>query len=127
LKPDGSLNDCLQCDEDKSGPNFKWFSGRTRYNFGNRQKGFIYDMWCIKFETNLIQQIHTQRIILTRYMHCHWWKFWSRDPDVSIIVSIITIKNEKKYSNYDRNVPKLWVILIFRLVAYLLHVICLKL
>ena len=30
-KPDGSLNDCLQCDEDKSGPNFKYFSGRTRY------------------------------------------------------------------------------------------------
>ena len=29
-KPDGSLNDCLQCDEDKSGPNFKYFSGRTR-------------------------------------------------------------------------------------------------
>ena len=22
-KPDGSLNDCLQCDEDNSGPNFK--------------------------------------------------------------------------------------------------------
>lgn len=33
-KPDGSLNDCLQCDEDKSGPNFKYFSGRTRRNSG---------------------------------------------------------------------------------------------
>lgn len=33
-KPDGSLNDCLQCDEDKSGPNFKFFSGRTRRNSG---------------------------------------------------------------------------------------------
>ena len=22
-KPDGSLNDCIQCDEDLSGPNFK--------------------------------------------------------------------------------------------------------
>lgn len=32
--PDGSLNDCLQCDEDKSGPNFKYFSGRTRRNSG---------------------------------------------------------------------------------------------
>lgn len=29
-KPDGSLNDCLQCDEDKSGPNFKFYAGRTR-------------------------------------------------------------------------------------------------
>ena len=29
-KPDGSLNDCLQCDEDKSGPNFKFFSARMR-------------------------------------------------------------------------------------------------
>ena len=33
-KPDGSLNDCLQCDEDKSGPIFKYFSGRTRRNSG---------------------------------------------------------------------------------------------
>jgi hypothetical protein len=33
-KPDGSLNDCIQCDEDKSGPNFKYFSGRTRRNSG---------------------------------------------------------------------------------------------
>ncbi len=32
--PDGSLNDCLQCDEDKSGPNFKYFAGRTRRNSG---------------------------------------------------------------------------------------------
>ncbi|XP_065061908.1 uncharacterized protein LOC135688811 [Rhopilema esculentum] len=32
--PDGSLNDCLQCDEDKSGPVFKYFSGRTRRNSG---------------------------------------------------------------------------------------------
>ena len=28
------LNDCLQCDEDKSGPIFKQFSGRTRRNSG---------------------------------------------------------------------------------------------
>ena len=33
-RPDGSLNSCLQCDEDKSGPNFKYFSGRTRRNSG---------------------------------------------------------------------------------------------
>ena len=33
-KPDGSLNDCLQCDEDKSGPVFKYFSGRTRRDSG---------------------------------------------------------------------------------------------
>ena len=32
--PDGSLNDCIQCDEDISGPNFKYFSGRTRRNSG---------------------------------------------------------------------------------------------
>ena len=35
-KPDGSLNDCLQCDEDRAGPNFKFFSGRTRRNSGIR-------------------------------------------------------------------------------------------
>merc|ERR1711934_662463 len=32
--PDGSLNSCIQCDEDLSGPNFKYFSGRTRRNSG---------------------------------------------------------------------------------------------
>lgn len=33
-KPDGSLNTCLQCDEDKSGPVFKAEAGRTRRNSG---------------------------------------------------------------------------------------------
>ncbi len=31
---DGSLNDCIQCDEDLSGPVFKAVSGRTRRNSG---------------------------------------------------------------------------------------------
>lgn len=31
---DGSLNECLQCDEDKSGPVFKAVAGRTRRNSG---------------------------------------------------------------------------------------------
>ena len=48
-KPDGSLNDCLQCDEDKSGPIFKFYSGRTRRNSGitssiNRPKSEFYNM-----------------------------------------------------------------------------------
>ena len=33
-KPDGSLSDCLQCDETKSGPVFKAVAGRTRRNTG---------------------------------------------------------------------------------------------
>jgi hypothetical protein len=32
--PDGRLNDCLQCDEDRSGPVFKAVAGRTRRNTG---------------------------------------------------------------------------------------------
>lgn len=32
--PDASLNACIQCDEDESGPVFKAFSGRTRRNSG---------------------------------------------------------------------------------------------
>lgn len=32
--PDGSLNPCIQCDEDESGPVFKLVSGRTRRNSG---------------------------------------------------------------------------------------------
>ena len=31
---DGSLNDCIQCDEDESGAVFKAFAGRTRRNSG---------------------------------------------------------------------------------------------
>ncbi len=33
-QPDGSLNDCLQCDEDVSGNVFKAIAGRTRRNSG---------------------------------------------------------------------------------------------
>lgn len=33
-KPDGSLNDCLQCDEDKSGPIFQRYAGRIRRSSG---------------------------------------------------------------------------------------------
>jgi hypothetical protein len=33
-EPDGSLNECLQCDEDQSGPVFKAVAGRTRRNTG---------------------------------------------------------------------------------------------
>jgi hypothetical protein len=35
-RPDGRLNDCLQCDEDRSGPVFKAVAGRTRRNSGIR-------------------------------------------------------------------------------------------
>ena len=35
-KPDGKLNECLQCDEDRSGPVFKTVAGRTRRNSGIR-------------------------------------------------------------------------------------------
>jgi hypothetical protein len=34
--PDGRLNPCLQCDEDRSGPVFKAAAGRTRRNSGIR-------------------------------------------------------------------------------------------
>ena len=65
--------------------------------------------------------------------HCHLWKFWSHDTDISIIFSMKSIKNEKSiiYSNYNRSVPKLfrllYVVVFFRFVAYLLNMICLKL
>lgn len=32
--PDGSLNDCLVCDEERSGPVFQAVAGRTRRNTG---------------------------------------------------------------------------------------------
>jgi hypothetical protein len=37
-KADGALNGCLQCDEDKSGPIFKYWAGRTRRNSGIRSE-----------------------------------------------------------------------------------------
>ena len=37
-RPDGSLNACLQCDEDMSGPIFKYWAGRTRRNSGIRSE-----------------------------------------------------------------------------------------
>ncbi|HOD15351.1 MAG TPA: hypothetical protein PK307_12040 [Spirochaetota bacterium] len=37
-RPDGSLNRCLQCDEDRSGPIFKYWAGRTRRNSGIRSE-----------------------------------------------------------------------------------------
>jgi len=45
--PDGRLRPCLQCDEDASGPGFKYSAGRTRRNSGivsdiRREAGEIY-------------------------------------------------------------------------------------
>jgi len=34
VNTDGKLNECLQCDEDRSGPVFKAVAGRTRRNSG---------------------------------------------------------------------------------------------
>ena len=37
-------------------------------------------------------------------LHCHWWEFWSHDKDVFIILSIISVKNEKLLnSNNNRS------------------------
>jgi hypothetical protein len=49
VKPDGNLNRCLQCDEDKSGPVFKYYAGRSRRNSGikseiDRPTDEIYNM-----------------------------------------------------------------------------------
>ena len=54
-KPDGSLNDCIQCDEDKSGPNFKYFSGRTRRNSG------------------IPSAIHRPPETVFNMTHCYWY------------------------------------------------------
>jgi hypothetical protein len=37
-RADGSLNECLQCDEDMSGPIFQYYAGRTRRNSGIRSE-----------------------------------------------------------------------------------------
>ena len=63
---------------------------------------------------------------VTMILHCHWWEFWSRDTDVVIILSIMSVKNKNLLnSNNKRYKPKfvrlLWDIVVFILVAYLLH------
>ena len=69
---------------------------------------------------------------VTIILHCHWREFWSHDTDVFVILSIISIKNEKLFnSNNERSKPKfhrlLWNIVDFRLVMYLLNMILLNL
>ena len=49
-KPDGMLNDCLQCDEDRSGAVFKAVAGRTRRNSAfappSNARTSRYRTWC---------------------------------------------------------------------------------
>ena len=69
---------------------------------------------------------------MIKILHCHWKEFWSHDTDVFMILSIISIKNEKLLnSNNIRSKPKFlrlfWVIVVFRMVVYLLNMIRLNL
>ena len=53
-------------------------------------------------------------------LHCYWGQFWSHDTDAYIILSIISIKNEKLLnSSNNRRTSKffriLWDIVVFRL------------
>ena len=67
---------------------------------------------------------------VTTILHCHWLEFWGHDPDVWIMLLIISIKNETLL-NLNNNWSKpeflrlLRDIIIFRLVAYYLNMICL--
>ena len=71
--------------------------------------------------------------LVTSTLLCHWWKFWWLIWTVHyviVILSIISIKNAKqKLKNCNRSKSEilmlLWDIVIFRLVAYLLNMICL--
>ena len=99
--------------------------GQNKYTFGQK---LIY-IWTKICTLHLIS---FRLYHVTMILHCYWWKFWSWYTDLSIIFLIISIKNELViYLDYNRSVLKLfrllWVIAIFRLVAYLLNMICLKL
>jgi len=77
----------------------------------------------------------TDRNHMTSILQCHWLKFWWRNTEYGlyvVILSIIFIKNAKiKINNYNRSKPEilwfLWDIVVFRLVLYLLNMICLYL
>jgi len=51
-------------------------------------------------------------------LHYNWWEFWSRDTNELIILSIISLKNEKLLNlNNNRSSMLLWDIEVFRLVV----------
>ena len=43
---------------------------------------------------------------VTMILHCHWREVWSRNTDVLIILSIISIENKKNLISNNRSKPK---------------------
>ena len=67
---------------------------------------------------------------VTLIVHCHWLGCWKHGPGVKIILSSTSIKFERLLnSKNNRSTPEflrlLWDIVVYRLVAYLLNMICL--
>jgi len=67
---------------------------------------------------------------VTIILHCHWLEFWWHVQNALIILSIISIKKEKSLnSNNIRSklqfLRLLWDIVVLRLVAHLLNMMCL--
>ena len=45
-------------------------------------------------------------------LHCHWWKFWSRDSDLSITLLIIS-RVSNRHSAFRQNYAELRAIIVF--------------
>ena len=95
----------------------------VRYASASPDQNSLLWQWCI-----LVMWYRERHV--TIILPCLWLEFWWHVPDVQIILSIISIKNEKLVnSNNYRSKPDfqapLCDIVIFRLIAYLLNMICL--
>ena len=87
------------------------------------------DQNSLQWECSLLVTWYRWRHV-TIILHYHWLEFWWHAPDAKIILSIISIRNENLLNSNDNRsqlefLRFLWDILAFRLVAYLLNMICL--
>ena len=71
----------------------------------------IYDRYTsVSRDQNFLQWQHSKLVTwyrrrhVTIILHCHWLEFWWHVPDAKIILSILSIKNEKLFnSNNNRS------------------------
>ena len=79
----------------------------------SRFKQIIFSKYAILWECSKLVTWYRQRHVTT-ILHYHWQEFWWRNTDLLITLSIMSIRF-------------LWDFFVFRLVAYLLNMICLNL
>ena len=84
---------------------------------------YIYEMWYMIQSDQNFHQWQCRWRHMTRYctaiggssdhaiqiLHCHWWKFWSRDSDLLLIISRVS----NRHSAFRQNYAELRAIIVF--------------